>query len=192
MVAEAQNLAGDTAYVRRLKAATQKDRISRLHWNAPATLGIGPWDDGTLKLAVTVCLAWTSVVTISAVLERRALVADRRWPERQPRRVTERPVGRGLEANTHRDETSPDRDGGQGRERCDSLPGRQCSTSSLGAPASPVYLNRVAWLFDSTDLLFRFPTVARAVAANPDWLKMNRNAKVFYACHAASMAATPA
>ena len=56
VVAEAQNLAGDTEYVRRLKAATPEDRISRLHRSASEHLGIGPWDDGTLKLAVTA--AW--------------------------------------------------------------------------------------------------------------------------------------
>src|SRR5258707_753290 len=41
VVAEAQNLAGDTEYVRRLKAATPEDRISRLDRSASENLGIG-------------------------------------------------------------------------------------------------------------------------------------------------------
>lgn len=60
------------------------------------------------------------------------------------------------------------------------------------ASASPVFLNRVAGLFDSTDLLSRFPTVASAAAANAGWLELYGDCKIFYACHAVSIAAANA
>lgn len=56
IVAEAQNLAGNTDYIRQLNAASADEKMRRLYWDAPGSLGIGPWDDGTLKLAAAA--AW--------------------------------------------------------------------------------------------------------------------------------------
>lgn len=52
VVSEAQNLAGGTSYVQRILAAAPAERVQRLYWEGSTDLGIAPWDDGTLKLAV--------------------------------------------------------------------------------------------------------------------------------------------
>jgi hypothetical protein len=187
IVAEAQNLAGDTAYIQRLHAMSSENRMNRLYWRAPEGLGIAPWDDGTLKLAATA--AWPELnidefgvanavfwsqsdasrnLNPAPSLQTRSVEL---WKEliavMKPEQVVT--VGR-IARHVMRDvlqQTSKVR-------------------SIRWAPASPVYLNRASWLFCSSDMLSRFPTVQSAVRANPSWVQAHREAKVFYACHAVS------
>jgi hypothetical protein len=71
VVAEAQNLSQTNhGYVDNLKAASAEQRIRRLSWDPEKDLGVTPWDDTTLKLAVEAAFGCDSlrVAVSNAVL----------------------------------------------------------------------------------------------------------------------------
>jgi len=194
VVAEAQNLAGDTPYVKALISASTEERIRRLYEDAPAHLRIGPWDDGTLKLAVTA--AWPDFT-----YERFAISNAVPWSQANGTRnlnpekllyapavafwrqilATLKPVSIVTVGAVARHILS---------EARRHLPPTATETPFLRwAPASPIYLNRVSWLFDPEHLCALFPTVARAIEKNPIWVSDHRIAKIFYASHATSIVA---
>ena len=50
-------------------------------------------------------------------------------------------------------------------------------------------MSRVSGMFDGDDLLERYPEVKRVAEENPSWLEGGyRQNKIFFACHAVSMA----
>jgi hypothetical protein len=184
VMAEAQNLAGDTPYVQTLTGGSKEDRIRRLYKDAPALLRIGPWDDGTLKLAVTAAwpdftcddFALSNAVPWSQAAGNRNLNPEealygpavefwrRLLPVMNPARIVT--VGETAREIVRRTTTK--------------IPVLRW------ASASPVYLNRVSWLFDPDHLCSLFDSVRKAVDANQNWVSTHRKSKIFYACHAAS------
>lgn len=48
-------------------------------------------------------------------------------------------------------------------------------------------MSRISGMFNSNDLLERFPEVREIAEKNENWIKNYRSNKVFYACHAVSL-----
>jgi hypothetical protein len=51
-------------------------------------------------------------------------------------------------------------------------------------------MSRIVGMFDTEDLLERFPEVAAAAGRMPEFLKSYRANKILFACHAVSLART--
>jgi len=187
IVAEAQNLAGNTKYLGMLNTASEERRMLRLYWE-PNDLGIGPWDDGTLKLAAAA--AWPELRidgfgVANAVLWSQADASRNLNPART---LQERSVELWKELVPVIKPEMIVTVGRIARDVIGQVLGHTNVRTVRWAAASPVYLNRVSWLFCSADILSRFPSVEKAARANPGWVQANREAKVFYACHAVSRA----
>lgn len=183
VLAEAQNLSernGD--YVERLGALDSQGLMTRLC--AGPTIGVAPWDDGSLKLALE--------SAFGADCGQTAVSNAVPWSRRQDD---------GSNANP-----SPEMIGWAVEFWKDLLPllrprhiitaGKIAQTvitladpsagycrTSLRLP-SPQAMSRVSGMFRKDDLLSRYPEVRRIVDQHPEWgSSLN---KVFYACHAVS------
>jgi hypothetical protein len=188
VLAEAQNLGKrSAAYVARLKAMSPTDRIRRLGMNG--RVGVEPWDDGSLKLAVQAALRIDAAETAvsNAVLwsqvDRRGrnqnpsdTLVDRSfevWAELLPVLKPERIVTAGKVAD--RVITAALNDSGLHPERI-----------VLRLP-SPQAMSRISGMFREADLLQRYPEVDAVVREHPDWVIKQRRNKVFFAYHAVSL-----
>jgi hypothetical protein len=191
VVAEAQNHGvGSSGYLERLKAMTVAARIRRL--SSREQVDIQPWDDGSLKLAVVAAfdvdprdtavsnaVLWSQVdsqgrnVTPSdTLIERSMLVWSELLPALNPKYI--------ITAGTLADKVI-----GGALGQCDNMPRRV----KLRLP-SPMALSRVSGMFDVADLLDRYPEVRAAADAHSDWVASHRKNKIFFACHAVSIATT--
>jgi len=188
VLAEAQNLATDDEYKAWLLPQSTEQRFRRLPRNC--RVGVQPWDDGSLKLAVLAALSHrpekTAVSNAVPWSQRDAggrnknpdqrLIerASQFWAEMLTLIVPKRVVAAGSIA---RKVVSAARaaNGGTWAESWWRLP-------------SPQAMSRISGMFQERDLLSRFPEVKAAADANPSWLgaryKLN---KLFFACHAVSV-----
>jgi hypothetical protein len=191
VLAEAQNLSEtNRGYVERLTKMSEKKQVCRLYESEDGSnLGIEPWDDGSLKLAVEAALGelWSRTAVSNAVLwsqvsdtganqtpaEKLAQASCELWshmlPVLQPKSV----VSAGKIANGVVD-VAKQKSG--------------CSFEhiKLRLP-SPNAMSRTSGMFKQADLLRRFPEVASVVSKNPKWVEKHALNKVFYACHAVSL-----
>lgn len=184
VLAEAQNHGTRaSSYLKWLKGASTDKRISRLYANKNY-VGVWPWDDGSLKLAVAAALDAKSEETAvsNAVL----------WSQ-----VGESGANRNPEEALHEFSASV------WRELLKALKPRQIIAAGTIAKTvvsaagsvplhwrlpAPMGMNRVSGMFSEKDLLRRYPEVAKALRGNPEWLKSGyRQNKIFYACHAVSI-----
>ena len=187
VLAESQNLSlSSEEYVKALRKLDSEDRMKRLGLNGLCRgIGVGPWDDGSLKLAIEAALGVSEKETAvsNAVL----------WSQRDSKR------------NATPDEDLKKLSSTLWREMLDILKPKLviCSGNTaytvikkagwsenkikrLRLP-SPMAMNRVSGMFDEDDLLRRYPEVKKALGIHPEWGKQNRKNKVFFACHAVSL-----
>jgi hypothetical protein len=191
VLAEAQNLT-DGWYVERLRRQTPTERVLRLQEGYSETdIGVQPWDDTHLKLAVEAAFGVDpSVVAVSNAVP---------WSQVSGPRTNANPEGalEHLAARFWTDLLPLLRPGhivtvGTVARRVvtsvsdDVWSGRLTVLTS----ASPRYLSRIAPMFDSGDLLRRFPEVRAVLDRRPEYAKEGfaRN-RVLFACHAVSVAA---
>jgi len=193
VLAEAQNLsATHKKYRDKLLAMTPETRIRRLTARTDRKLGIKPWDDGLLKIAVEVMLGcraeetavgnavfWSlidrkdrNVNPTPAMIEHSARLWGQLLQQIRPERViTAGAIARSVMAK---------------------LPQSVPSMQVLGVQLpSPRVLSTLSGLFDGTDLLVHFPEVAAVQARQPCWFNVKNkvsNSRLVYACHAASRA----
>ncbi|ACH64400.1 conserved hypothetical protein [Aliivibrio fischeri MJ11] len=185
ILAESQNLSSsNTDYVNKLLNMTIEERIERLG-SSPGSIGVYPWDDGSLKLAVESSLQIkASEVSVSnAVL----------WSQR----------------GTKEENVNPDLDlqkisadlwsellfalkpqliicCGKIAQNVINKSIWQGKVINLRLPAKTA-MSRVSGMFNESDLLMRYPEVAAIVRDNPSWVTGGyRLNKIFYACHAVS------
>lgn len=183
VLAEAQNLSKtNKTYVDGLTAKTPLERMQRL--SDPGNLGVGPWDDGTLKFALKAALDLAPEDTAvsnsvpwsqkgkanknpSGFLRERSVSLWREFiPKLNPLWiVTAGKVARITIAEAIKEI---------------SWKGKIIKLRSASQ------LSRVSGLFFVGDLLLRYPEVERVMKANPDWVKSRKQDRVFYACHAVS------
>lgn len=188
VLAEAQNLGErNAAYVARLRAMSPAARIRRL--GIDEQVGVEPWDDGSLKLAVEAAFRIDAAETAvsNAVLwsqvDRRgrnrnpsdALVrrSSEVWAGLLPVLKPERIVTAGKVANKVITVALNDTD-------------LHPERIALRLP-SPLAMSRISGMFREADLLQRYPEVDAVVREHPDWVIKQRRNKVFFACHAVSL-----
>ena len=188
VLAEAQNLAGKNGnYPTWLKAASPEARIRRL--GRSGHIGVGPWDDGSLKLAVEAALQlraaecaisngipWSLVNSdgnnqnpSKDLVARSAALWAEMLAVLQPAHL----VTVGMKAHAVVSEA---------------LKGSQLKLKrTTWALPSPRLLSPLARMVNETDLLQRFPEVKRVVKMHPEWLQgSNRRNKILFTCLAVS------
>lgn len=168
-LAEAQNLsATHKKYRDKLLAMTPETRIRRLTARTDRKLGIKPWDDGLLKIAVEVMLGCRAEETAVGNAVFWSLI------DRKDRNVNPTPAmiehsarlwGQLLQ------QIRPERvitAGAIARSVMTKLPQSVPSMQVLGVQLpSPRVLSTLSGLFDGTDLLVHFPEVAAVKRGSP-------------------------
>ena len=189
VLAKAQNLSLTySTYVESLNSKTQKERFLRLG-ESGNNLGIMPWDDHTLKLAVEAAFgtpAENTAVSNSVVwsqvdeggrnknpeieLQNKSIEF---WSELLPCVNPAYIVACGKIANYVMNEV---------HKRITNAP----CLYRLSSP-SGMSLSRMSYLFATNDLLQRYPEVKQVVDNHPGWIQKHRKNKIFFACHAVSI-----
>lgn len=187
VLAEAQNLAkSNDDYVAILKAMNRKQKIERLYYAVKTEnrAMIQPWDDGSLKLAIESALKVKACYTAvsNAVL----------WSQRS------------NTANINPSKFLMDRSARIWKEfllilrpkivitagkKAEYVIKKSCWSGQhikLRLPAKTA-MSRVSGMFQTKDLLKRYPEVNRVVIENPTWVKEYKQNKIFFACHAVSI-----
>jgi len=189
VLAEAQNLSKTNAdYRNNLRNMLPNEQVRRLHHDR-ISLGIEPWDDGSLKLAVDAALdarsaqtavsngvLWSQVTDTDAnqtpsdkLVQESSGVWSEMLPVLQPMCV----VSAGKKALAV-------------VEAAKKMSGCSFEHIHLRLPSTN-NLSRISGMFSGEDLLRRFPEVARVTDIYPDWVAENTQNKIFFACHAVSM-----
>ena len=194
VLAESQNL-NNNKYVQSLRARTRDEKMCRLYPNRRIDNGeddregVGPWDDGSLKLAVEAAFEEVAVKT--------AVSNAVPWSQRA--------VSSG--ANVNPDDDLQSLSSALWREMLDCLKPnlvicsgnvaenviRQADWSNdrikkLRLPSALALSSSV--MFDENDLLIRYPEVKRILDTHPEWGEgspVEKRNKIFFACHAVSL-----
>lgn len=186
VLAESQNLSSSNdGYVQYLNSLAATKRMNRLGLEAD-TIGIQPWDDGSLKLAVEA--AFDIVAKETAVSN--AVLWSQRGSSKQ---------------NINPDNDLQSRSSELWSEMLKLLNPRLviCSGNiansvitntrwsgniiKLRLP-SKTAMSRVSGMFDENDLLRRYPEVDTVLNLHPEWASGGyRKNKIFFACHAVSL-----
>jgi len=185
VLAESQNLSvNNLDYINFLNKLTVTERIQRLE-KSGESVGVYPWDDGSLKLAVQASLKIepSRVGVSNAVLWSQRgdnseninpdlnlqLRSTELWKELLPMLKPKKIICCGKIAKNVIDATKWSGD-----------------ILHLRLPAKTA-MSRVSGMFKEEDLLNRYPEVADIVNSNPSWLEGSyRQNKIFFACHAVS------
>ncbi|MGF1907859.1 hypothetical protein L4C38_00150 [Vibrio kasasachensis] len=186
VLAESQNLSvSNTDYVQFLSKMSTDERIKRLGYSTDF-VGVYPWDDGSIKLAVEAALH----VNASEVAVSNAVL----WSQRG-----------GNDQNVNPDLDLQSLSSGIWSEllsllnpkivvccgkiaqRVVSKSGWEGETIFLRLPAKTA-MSRVSGMFTEDDLFKRYPEVEKVADRNPLWLSGGyRQNKIFFACHAVSV-----
>ena len=185
VLAESQNMSKkNDHYVKWLKGYSRDEKIKRLYLKEDE-VGIQPWDDNSLKLAVEAafgCLAIDTAVSNAVLWSQRGDGGVNINPDKELQKASSLlwevllpvlnpslviccgKIAKDVIANT----------------------GWTGKTLSLRLP-SPSALSRISGMFDEDDLLKRYPEVARVIKKHPEWIKGYKKNKIFFACHAVSL-----
>ena len=185
VLAESQNLSDPSGgHVRRLDQMTPEERMTRLP--GPDCIGVGPWDNGIVKLALK---AMMPDVDIDEIAVGNAIP----WSRRDRARKNANPTKgmRSKASDFWRELLKVWQPGPRhlvvlGNMAAETIRGAGISESRLKLRLpSPNAIRRICGMFDRDDLLGRFPEVGRAAKV----LGMEKPSLeyVFYACHAVSL-----
>ena len=194
VLAEAQNLAGKNGnYPMWLKAASPEARIRRLGRNGQ--VGVGPWDNGSLKLAVEAALQLRAVeCAISNGIPWSLVNADGN-NQNPSKELVARSAALWAEMLVMLQPTHLVTVGVKAQAVVlAALKGSQLKPKrTTWALPSPRLLSPLARMVNETDLLERFPEVKRVVKTHPEWIQgSNRRNKILFACLAVSETAKEA
>lgn len=186
VLAESQNLSSSNeGYVQHLNSLAASERMNRLGLEADA-IGIHPWDDGSLKLAVEAAfdiVAEETAVSNAVLWSQRGSSGQNINPDNDlqscsaelwmemlellnPRLVIcSGNIARSVIANTR----------------------WSGNIIKLRLP-SKTAMSRMSGMFDENDLLRRYPEVKTVLDLHPEWAGGGyRKNKIFFACHAVSL-----
>ncbi|MDZ4205125.1 MAG: hypothetical protein U1C46_09955 [Bacteroidales bacterium] len=185
ILAESQNLSKtNDNYVTILRSLTPEQRIERLYYEE-SYIGVYPWDDGSLKLAVESALniKVNDTAVSNAVL----------WSQRNETGANKNPSDEIIKLSSllwkdFLEIINPTMIVSAGNIARDIIlktnwKGKQIN---LRLP-SKMALSRVSGMFDKADLLKRYPEVKLVINKNKNWVKSYELNKIFYACHAISI-----
>ncbi len=185
VLAESQNMSKKNGqYVKWLKGHSRDEKIKRLYLKENE-VGIQPWDDNSLKLAVEAAfgvLASETAVSNAVLWSQRGDDDQNANPDKELQQASSLlweellpvlnptlviccgKIAKDVIADTE-------------------WPGK---TLSLRLP-SPSALSRISGMFDEDDLLKRYPEVARVIKKHPEWITGYKKNKTFFTCHAVSL-----
>ncbi len=186
ILAESQNLsASNNEYVESILSGSSEDRIRRLGLSSN-NIGVYPWDDGSLKLAVEAALQVNSsnVAVSNAVL----------WSQRGGNNENKNPD---LNLQNKSSEIwstllaiiKPEKIicCGNIAQEVIAKTNWDGTIIKLRLPARTA-MSRVSGMFNEADLLKRYPEVEEVLSRNPSLIRDGfRINKIFYACHAVSL-----
>lgn len=187
VLAESQNLGNpEDGYVKELKGRTSDQRLKRLGSTYADFIGVQPWDDCTLKLAVEAALGLKAEETAvsNAVVWSQSAGRTNANPSSL---LQQQAIGFWKDMLAV---LQPIKLVACGKIAEFVVRGTRDSNSDMifwRLPA-PTGISRVSGMFP--DILKRYPEVEKVVRAHPEWesaLKTYRQNKVFYACHAVSI-----
>ncbi|NMC43644.1 MAG: hypothetical protein GYA46_06980 [candidate division Zixibacteria bacterium] len=194
VLAESQNLGNpNDPYVKELEKKTPSQRMTRLGSISPGTVGVQPWDDCSLKLAVESALGIKSEETaVSNVVPwsqraGKANINPSRW-------LQERAVDFWSEMFSVFRPKQLIVCGKVARIVMERVIKNVTKETSYVLPviawrhSSPKVICPVSRMFP--DILKRYPEVAGVLDAHQEWepqLKTYRQNKIFFACHAVSI-----
>jgi len=186
VLAESQNLsASNCGYVEYLLSLTPEGRLQRLG-SSPDYVGVYPWDDGSIKLAVEAAfnIDSSNVAVSNAVL----------WSQRGKSEENKNPD---IDLQKKSSELWSNLIAFLKPEKiicCGKIAQNVISRTSwegeiinLRLP-SKTAMSRVSGMFNEADLLKRYPEVEEVLNRNPNIISDQfRKNKIFYACHAVSL-----
>ena len=186
VLAESQNLSKTNAgYVDYLKSLTITERFFRL--TDPDDLGIQPWDDGSLKLAIQSAFnirAMGTAVSNSVV-----------WSQVTQEGNNANPSGKLVELSSRFwDELllliNPKHivtSGNIAHGVIENVEQGSWKHTKLRLP-SPKAMSRVSGMFPEKELLSRYPEVKKVINEHPEFVNGgHRQNKIFFACHAVTI-----
>ncbi len=185
VLAESQNLSkANQSYVKELRKDSPYDRLIRLYKNTKF-IGVYPWDDGSLKLAIESALkvnANETAVSNAVLWSQRSGSGANKNPERIIQELSteiwneflyilnpELVILAGKIAQEVINRTK-----WKGNKKALRLSSRNA-------------MSRISGMFDKNDLLKRYPEVREVAEKNKSWIKDYSLNKIFYACHAVSL-----
>ncbi|MCG9730077.1 hypothetical protein L1D44_09465 [Shewanella sp. Isolate13] len=186
VLAESQNLSvSNSDYVQSLSSMSADDRIQRLGYSSEF-VGVYPWDDGSIKLAVEAALS----VSASQVAVSNAVL----WSQRGG---NEQNVNPDLDLQSLSSKIWSELLSilnpkvvvccGKIAQSVVSKSGWEGEKILFRLPAKTA-MSRVSGMFTEEDLFDRFPEVKKVADENPLWLSGGyRQNKIFFACHAVSV-----
>ena len=191
VLAESQNLSPtNQGYVEALRGLDPKSRMKRLghpELTDSAEVGVSPWDDGSLKLAVEAAFGAQADHTgvSNAVL----------WSQRDSLLQTNINPGRPLQGRSSdiwREMLQIIQpkllicSGNIAHSVVDEAGWPDEKIARLRLP-SPNAMSRISGMFREKDLLNRYPEVRQVVQTHPEWVTSYRRNKILFACHAVSL-----
>jgi hypothetical protein len=192
VLAESQNLSNtNSRYVEKLKSLSTTDRFCRLR--GPLAIGIQPWDDGSLKLAVEASFDISSENTAvsNAIL----------WSQIDEFGNNKNPSNDLITLSINLWADLIQLIEPQYIITCGNYAHQVIGTINqmlkvtwksiqLRLP-SRTAMSRISNMFPEKDLLFRYPEVKEVIQKHPEWLEGGyRQNKIFFACHAVSIIKT--
>jgi len=187
VLAEAQNLSGtrNSSYRRSLIAMSPRERMERL--GRIEDIGIQPWDDGSLKLAVEATFGEAADRTSvsNAVLWSQVDEKDRN--KKPSRELIKRSVEVWADFLAVLNPAHVVTAGIVARDIIYSvMPKRDVPHTAL-PHSSPLVMSRVSGKYDEADLRRRYPEVDAVIHRRPGWADKYRQNTVVFACHAVSL-----
>jgi hypothetical protein len=186
VLAESQNLSkGSDSYLRSLNALSAVDRMRRLG-NIGNDVGVYPWDDGSLKIAIQAAFELNpeeTAVSNAVLWSQRGSNDQNVNPDINLQDLSAEMWGQFLELLNPKLVICS----GNISDRVINNVGWDGTRFKIRLP-SRMAMSRMSGMFDEKDLLKRYPEVKKVVCAHPEWMGSNyaRN-KIFFACHVVSL-----
>ena len=166
-----------------LESHTPNERIQRLYLIPDlGNVGIQPWDDGTLKIAVETVLHIKAGETAISNASLWSQVYKGK-PQKPSKMLMEHSVR--IWENILKI-LKPEKIVTSGKIA------KEVIVKAGGKPiewAHPSFISRIKGLFSEQDLLHRYHEVVNLLPIRPEWFLYNRRNKILFACHAVSLTA---
>ncbi|MCK5879150.1 MAG: hypothetical protein KAH24_05200 [Holophagae bacterium] len=187
VLSESQNLSRTKSeYVTRLRSSEPEQRFFRL--SDPDNVGIQPWDDGSLKLAVQSAFgiqANETAVSNSVVWSQVTSEGNNANPSKE---LIELSSSFWSEILMLLKPECIITSGKVASDVIDAVKEKSWQHIRLRLP-SPNAMSRVSGMFPEKEFLLRYPEVGREINDHPEWVEGGyRQNKVFFACHAVTVA----